>query len=186
VFRDIEGSSATAPRRDIRVAEKPDIARSSNPPRRAVGGGSPLFFGDVLEHGFVEEKLGDKLLEAIDLNLKLATPAIGVNDGRVMAFSPAIIGVHGNAMLAADILDRKTLGQIAVKVFEKSSDFLSSPSLAHGSLPGKFTEGLPFQLDQFSGRRSQETGIAGEWRGRNFDFDGSGGKKIEGKEWGRV
>jgi hypothetical protein len=32
----------------------------------------------------------------------------------------------------------------------------------------------------------QEAGIAGEQCGRNFDFDGSGGKKIEGKEWDRV
>jgi hypothetical protein len=32
----------------------------------------------------------------------------------------------------------------------------------------------------------QEAGVAGKWGGRNFDFDGSGGKKIEGKEWDRV
>ena len=32
----------------------------------------------------------------------------------------------------------------------------------------------------------QKAGIAGERRGRNFDFDGSRGEKIEGKEWDRV
>jgi hypothetical protein len=32
----------------------------------------------------------------------------------------------------------------------------------------------------------QESGVAGEGSGRDFDFDGSGGEEIEGKERNRV
>ena len=48
-----------------------------------------------------------------------------------------------------------------------------------GELLGKFDV-----IVELSDR--QEAGIAGERCGRNLDFDGFGGEKVEGKEWDRV
>ena len=139
----IAGLNAIVRSLDTHAAEKRDTCHSSNPPRHVVGRGSPLFFSDVLEHRFVQEKLGHEPLEPIDFDLELATPAIGVDRGGVMAFSPAIIGGHGDAVLAADISNRQSLGQIAVNVFQQPSHFLGGPSLAHGSLRGKVYRGTP-------------------------------------------
>ena len=142
-FGGIAGSNAIAPGLDTHAAGRLDTRRSSNPPRPVVGRGSPLFFGDVLEHRFVQEQFRHEPLEAIDFDLELARSAIVVDNRGVMSFSPAVIGGHGDAVLAADVRDRESLAQIAVNVLQQPSHFIGGPSLAHGSLPGKVYRGTP-------------------------------------------
>jgi hypothetical protein len=96
-----------------------------------------------LEHRFVQEKFGDKPLETLDLNLELATSTIGADGAGVTVCTPAIIGRDSDVVFSTDVPDHEPLGEIAVNVFEESSNFVSGPSLAHGSLPGKVYPGIP-------------------------------------------
>jgi hypothetical protein len=116
-------------------ALRPCTARTGNQRRLVAGRGSPLFFGDILEHLFIQEKLGHEPLHSLDLDLELAAPAIGNDLGRVVPLSPAMVGGRGDADLAAEVGDGQTPGQVAVGVFQQSGDFVVGPSLAHGSLP---------------------------------------------------
>ena len=97
--------------------------------------GVTTFFGDILEHLFIQEQLGHEPLESLDLDLEMAAPAIGIDLGRVMPPSPAMIGGLGDADLAAEVGDGQSPGQVAIGVPQQSGHFVVGPSLAHGSLP---------------------------------------------------
>src|SRR5262249_29435481 len=105
-----------------------------NRPRPVAGRPSPLFFGDVLEHALVEQELGDEELEALDLGLELAGAAGVVDLGGVVALPPAVVGVLGDAVLAADVADRQAASQVTVGLAQEVYDLLGGPSLAHESL----------------------------------------------------
>jgi Transposase DDE domain group 1 len=57
--------------------------------------------------------------------------------------SLAMVGGLGDAALAAEVGDGHPFGQVAVGVFQQSSHFVGSPSLAHGSLPVQVYRGTP-------------------------------------------
>jgi hypothetical protein len=80
--------------------------------------GHHFFFCDVLEHRFVQEQFGHQPLKAVDLELQLAAPAIGIDLARCMSLSPTIIGRLGDALLATDVRGGQSFGQIAVGVTE--------------------------------------------------------------------
>ncbi len=96
---------------------------------------SPHFFGAVLEHRFVQENLDQEALAAVNFNLERATWAIGVDRGVVMSFSTAIIGAHGDAVLAANIGDCESFGLISVNVFPQASHFIGGPPLTQWDFP---------------------------------------------------
>ena len=104
--------------------------------------GVTTFFGDILEHLFIQEQLGHEPLEPLDLDFKLAAPAIGIDLRGVMPLPPAMVGGLGDADLAADVRDGQSLGQVAVGVLQQTSHFSSAVS-CHGSPRFKFTEALP-------------------------------------------
>src|SRR6202044_1875349 len=64
---------------------------------------------------------------------------------------PAMIGGLGHADLAAEVGDGHAFGQVAVGVFQQSSDFVVGPSLAHGSLPVQVYRGTPISSGPISG-----------------------------------
>jgi hypothetical protein len=95
------------------------------------------FICQLLEHLLVPHQLGNQELEPLDLSLQLAAAAIGVDLGGVVAFSPVIVGRLGDAELAADIGDRQTFGQVAVRLAESSRHRVGSLSFPHGPLLGR-------------------------------------------------
>src|SRR5262249_11471984 len=153
VSGDISSSSGTAPWHGWPVAARSRTGRPDNPPRPAAGRGSPLFFGEVLEHLLVEHQLGDQPLEPLDLALQLAAAAVGGDLDGVVALAPAIVGRLGDAELATDVGDRQSLGQVPVGLAEQARHLVGSPSFRHGPLLGSVYRRLSFQVDQFLGSR---------------------------------
>ena len=152
----IAGSSGTAPSRGRFAAAKPRTARPGNRRRPAAGRGSPLFFCDVLEHLFVEEQLGHQPLEAIDLELQLAAPAIGIDLVRVVSLSPAIVGRLGDA-IACDRCPRRSVlwpdrGRLRVAI----AHLVGGPSPSHGSLQGSFYRETPISAGPIFGEQTTE------------------------------
>ena len=92
------------------------------------------FLGDVLEHLLVEQQLRDQELEALDLSFQLADAARVIDLGGVVPLPPAVVGVVGDAVLAAEVGDREALGQVAVGFPKEAYDLVCSPSFAHESL----------------------------------------------------
>jgi hypothetical protein len=74
--------------------------------------GVTAFFGDILEHLFIQEQLGHEPLESLDF--ELAATAIGIDLGRVMRLPPAMVGGLGDADLAAEVGDGQSLGRVAI------------------------------------------------------------------------
>jgi hypothetical protein len=60
----------------------------------------------LLEHPFVEQQLSHELLEAIDLELQLATLTIAVDQVGGVLLSLAIIRALRDALFATDASDR--------------------------------------------------------------------------------
>jgi hypothetical protein len=90
--------------------------------------------GDLLEHLLVEEQFGDQELEAFDLGFEFADAACLINLSGVVPLPPAVVGVGGDTVLAADVGDREALGQVAVGFPKETYDLVCGPSLAHESL----------------------------------------------------
>jgi hypothetical protein len=120
---------------------------------------SPLFFGDILEHLFIQEEFGHEPLEPLDLDFELATASIGIDLFGVVSFSPAMVGGLGDADLAAEVRDGESFGQVAVGVFEQSSHFVVGPSLVHGSLPVQVYRGTSISGGPTFGGQPNKAGV---------------------------
>jgi hypothetical protein len=63
---------------------------------------------------FIQEELGHEPLLSLDVDLELATATLGIDLGRVMPVSPAMVGGLGDSDLAAEVGDGQAFGQVAV------------------------------------------------------------------------
>jgi hypothetical protein len=118
-----------------------DLVPSPDPGQPGMGfaaarcwSGVTTFFCDVLEHLLVQEWLGHQSLEPLGLGHEFPAPAVGVDLGRVVALSLAMVSRLGDADLSANIQDRQRLGKVAVGVTEQSNYFVGAPSPSHESL----------------------------------------------------
>jgi hypothetical protein len=79
---------------------------------------------------------GHEALEALDLELQFAAPAVGIDLSGVMPLPPTVVGRLGDASLPADIEHGQPLGHVAVEIAEYPHHLVGGPSLLHGSLLG--------------------------------------------------
>jgi hypothetical protein len=123
------------------------INDTANPPLRhfvllaEIIGGSALlarahhfFFGDVLGHLLIQEQLGNQLLESINLELQLSAPAIGLDLLGITLPAPPIVGGRTDAVLATDVGDGQSFGQIAVDFLQQPCNLVGGPSPFHAFL----------------------------------------------------
>jgi hypothetical protein len=100
----------------------------------ALLGGAHHFFCDFLEHLLVQEQLGNQLLESIDLELQFATPTICIDFLGITLLPPPIIRGLTDAVLATDVGDCLSSGQIAVGLLQQACNLIDGPSPLHGYL----------------------------------------------------
>jgi hypothetical protein len=138
------GGGGVPTRTRVGTAAASSVASAATPPATSARasnavlwqGCCPSFFGDLLEHLLVEHQLGDEAFSALDLALQFADTAGVIGLGGVMLLPPAVVGILGDAELAADIGDGQALGQVAVGVAKQANDLVGSPSLTHEFLLG--------------------------------------------------
>src|SRR5262249_28687118 len=76
------------------------------------------------------------LLESINLQLQLAASAIRVWLLRIAFLAPAVVHRLTDTVLAADVRNSQSFGQIALGFLEEMRDLVGGPSPSHRSLRG--------------------------------------------------
>jgi hypothetical protein len=117
------------------------------------------FFCEILEHLLVQHQLGHQELEPLDLDLKLAAAAVGVDPSRIMPLAPTMVGRLSDAELSTNVRDRQRLGQVAVGFPEQSRHFVGAPSLSHEPLLGTVYRGTPISGGPILGEQATQLGI---------------------------